>query len=127
MPSGGMITIIVLLPYVHNRNALRKHLSRSLGTGSLTMFAIVGTVLLVLGPLAPTTSFKLLEVYRYISVARLVERVDVLLLLTYYFVTFVKTCLLFYVLLLLFCQIFNLRTYHPFILPWASLGLCSPS
>ncbi|MGQ9497901.1 MAG: GerAB/ArcD/ProY family transporter [Desulfotomaculales bacterium] len=119
---GEMITIIVLLPYVHNRNALRKHLSRSLGAGSLMMFAIVGTVLLVLGPLAPTTSFKLLEVYRYISVARLVERVDVLLFLTNYFVTFVKTCLLFYVLLFLFCQLFNLRTYQPFILPMGVVG-----
>ncbi|MEW5761606.1 MAG: GerAB/ArcD/ProY family transporter [Bacillota bacterium] len=119
---GEITSLVVLIPYVHNRHELPKHLARSLGAASLILLTIVGAVVSVLGALAPTTSFKLLEVYRYISIGRLVERVDILLLLMYYFVTFVKACVLFYVLLALFRQLFNLRTYRPFILPAAAIG-----
>lgn len=119
---GEIITLVVLLPYVHNREALPRHLNRSLGGGSLLMLAIAGAVIAVLGPFAPGVSFKLFEVYRSISIARFIERIDIFLILMYYFVVFVKVCVLSYALLLLFCQFFNLRTYHPFILPMGAIG-----
>ena len=114
---GELIVGAMLLPYVNQQLGGR----RAAHWANL-MIALILTVdvlanFFVLGPLTALSTFPTLEIARYVSIGRFVERFEVLVMIFWVAGVMVKFAIFYYATVLGTAQLFNVREYRPLVFP----------
>ncbi len=116
-PFGQNVVFLMLLPQVNRPQKVRTAIFWGMlaagGLLSLLQFLAVG----VLGKTGELLVFPTYEFYRMINIGQVFTRLELIPLLNFLTMGFIKIMLCLYILAVGTAQVFNLRTYRPLVFP----------
>ncbi|HBR28443.1 MAG TPA: hypothetical protein DD789_03275 [Firmicutes bacterium] len=122
-PFGQNVLFLMILPRVNRRQKVTGAVLKGMiGAGGyllLIQFLTVGVV----GKVGEIYVFPSYEFYRMIDIARVLTRLELIPLLNFMTMGFIKIMLCLYALAVGTAQVFNLRTYRPLVFPLGALLL----
>jgi len=114
---GEIIVVTMLLPYIENSDRAKRHLAYSVILIGivLTLATLITTA--VIGELTRYLTFPLFELARCITIGRVIERVEALVLVIWVAGITIKVATFFYIASLGTGQLFGLSDYRTVVLP----------
>ncbi|RXZ80745.1 spore gernimation protein [Paenibacillaceae bacterium] len=121
-PFGELIVFLMILPYVKEQpHMLRDALLTTLIGGILLSVTVLMSIL-VIGPLLTEHSvYATFVLSQKIQIGEFLERIEAFMATAWVISTYVKCLLYYYAFTLATAQLFKLRDYRPFIMPFALL------
>ena len=122
-PFGQNVLFLMLLPRVNRPQKVAGAVLKGMVGGGLYLILIIFLTIGVVGRVGEIYLFPTYELYRMIDIAQVLTRLELIPLLNYLTMGFIKIMLCLYALALGTAQVFNLRTYRPLVFPLGALVL----
>lgn len=111
-----IVLFLQVIPYVKDKNKIRKYTAFSVLTLGVSMGLGV-LIIAVFGTLAGELLFPALEFVRFASIGEYIQNMDITIMGVWIIGMFIKIVISYYVLVLGLSQLCNLKTYKSMILP----------
>lgn len=117
-PFGQNVLFMMILPRVNRWQKVNGAVLKGMIGAGLVLSTIQFLAVGVLGKSGQILVFPTYEFYRMINIAQFLTRLELIPLLNFLTMGFIKTILCLYALAVGTAQVFNLRTYRPLALPF---------
>lgn len=118
---GENLIFLMILPYVADREGIKKNFLIGFAIGFFSLFLIAITVTSVLGNVAAISTGPLVETTRHIEVLGILMRTEFVFMGFLTITAFYKSCVFYYITLLAVAELLKLRSYQVLIFPMALL------
>ncbi|WP_052446798.1 GerAB/ArcD/ProY family transporter [Candidatus Soleaferrea massiliensis] len=114
---GEIFVFMMLIPYINNMKKAKKSVLLGLTIGAATMFISSVMVSGVLGNMANIAGSPIITTIRQIEVAKVLTRMDFIVVGMLIFSIFMKISVIHYAVALGIGHLFNLQSYKPVVIP----------
>lgn len=116
-PFAETAVFLMVLAFVDKTEKAPAAVSRGLLAAGFILIMVVARNAAVLGPMAAVTNYPSYLAAQVIDIGEVLTRLEVVVAINLITMGFIKISVLFYGTVLGLAQVFNLRSYHPIILP----------
>ncbi len=117
IPYCEFVVFLMILPYTSDPVRIRKPVLLGITLSVLQLLIVVLRDILVLGPLITNISMASFAVSRFIDIADVLTRLDILVAITMLITAFIKISIFYYATSLGLAQMLKLRSYLPLVIP----------
>ncbi len=114
---GDIFVFMMLIPYMDDIKKAKKSVLLGLTIGTATMLIVSVMITGVLGNLDSIVNSPLISTIRQAEVAKILNRMDFLVVSVLIFSVFMKISVIYYATTLSIGQLFNLKSYKPLVIP----------
>lgn len=122
-PFGQNVVFLMILPRVNRQRKVNGAVMKGMIGAGFTLALIQFLAVGVLGKIGSIMVFPTYEFYRVINIGQVLTRLELIPLLNFLTMGFIKVTLCLYTLAVGTAQFFNLRTYRPLTIPLGVLLL----
>jgi len=115
IPFSNIIVFTMICPSLKNPNKIKKPLFGGLILGAISMLIIVFIDISVLGPSENIVDIPSFDAVRLINISNFLTRLDFLFATVFLMAFFFKISIIYYAVASGIAQIFNLKSYKPFV------------
>jgi spore germination protein KB len=123
IPICEIFIFLLVFPSLNKKQQLNRSVLLGLIIGTGYLFLTVVRNVAVLGPLIGITSAPSYEAVRLIDIGHFLTRLEVLFAIVLIIMSFLKSSILYYVLVLGIAQLLRLRSYLPLVFPLGIIGI----
>lgn len=116
-PFGQIVIFLMILPRVNGRQKVTGAVLKGMFAAALVQSTLQFLAVGVLGKVGEITFFPTYEFYRMINIGQVLTRMELISLLNFLTMGFIKSMLCLYALSVGTAQLFRLRTYRPLAIP----------
>lgn len=121
---GETVVFLVVFAYLNNNSGVTRYSSLAFILAALAVSISAARNQAVLGNLMSIATYPTYMAVRVINIGEILTRLEILVVIGFIFISFIKLSLLQYSASLSLAQVFGLTTYLPLVLPLAAIITC---
>jgi len=116
IPFSEIVVFLMIVPCLDNQKKVAESFLAGLLIGGITLLAVIIRDIATLGNMISFVTLPSYETVKLIDIAHIITRMEVLYAIELLVLQFFKVSILYYATVLGIAQVFNLRSYKPYIL-----------